>query len=134
MVFPQDAYDRRMFLDLYENCGELFFVAECEGEIVGYAVSCMTRGGVEIVSIAVLPRRRGLGIGAALMRRTLRASAAAGGRWVSLAVRESNARAIAFYERFGFERVRRVPGYYHDGEAAIRMRLGLRPTLGRPRS
>ena len=35
--------------------------------------------------------------------------------------------AIAFYDAFGFERIRRLPDYYPDGEGAIRMRLRLRP-------
>ncbi len=125
-VFPEESYDRDMFLDLHRNCGELFFVARRDGEIVGYATSCLERGGGEIVSIAVEPRLRRHGIGRALMRQTLRALAAAGAEAVSLAVRESNASAIAFYDTFGFERVRRMPGYYHDGEAAVRMRLRLR--------
>lgn len=126
-VFPEDAYDREMFLELHRECGELFFVARWEGEIAGYAVSSLARGGAEIVSIGIEPRLRRLGIGGALMRRTLRALAAAGAQWVSLAVRESNTRAMAFYEPFGFERVRRLPGYYHDGEAGVRMRLRLQP-------
>lgn len=126
-VFPEDTYDREMFLDLHTKCGELFFVARWGSEIAGYATSCVERGGGEIVSIAVDPRLRRHGIGRALMRQTLRAFTAAGVETVSLAVREGNAAAIAFYDSFGFERVRRLPDYYHDGEAAVRMRLRLRP-------
>ncbi len=125
-VFPEESYDRDMFLDLHRKFGGLFFVARWDSEIAGYATSCLERGGGEIVSIAVDPRLRRHGIGRALMRQTLRALAAAGAESVSLAVRESNAGAIAFYDAFGFERVRRVPSYYHNGEAAVRMRLRLR--------
>jgi ribosomal-protein-alanine N-acetyltransferase len=124
-VFPEESYNREMFLDLHHKCGELFFVARWAAEIAGYATSCLERGGGEIVSIAVDPRLRRHGIGRALMRQTLRALAVAGAEFVSLAVRESNAGAIAFYDSFGFERVRRVPDYYHDGEAAVRMKLRL---------
>ncbi len=125
-VFPEESYDREMFLDLHRKCGQLFFVARWGHEIAGYATSSLERGGAEIVSIAVDPRLRRHGIGRALMRQTLRALTAAGAESASLAVRESNGAAIAFYDSFGFERVRRVPDYYHDGEAAVRMRLRLR--------
>lgn len=36
-------------------------------------------------------------------------------------MRVSNETAIAFYRRFGFTRVRRVRGYYEDGEDGWRM-------------
>ncbi len=88
--------------------------------------SSVERGVGEIVSIAVDPRLRRLGIGRALMRQTLRALVFEGAESAALAVRESNLDAIAFYESFGFERARRVPDYYEDGEAAVRMKLKLR--------
>jgi ribosomal protein S18 acetylase RimI-like enzyme len=40
-------------------------------------------------------------------------------------VRSDNGAAKHFYERFGFKRVRTVPGYYEDGASGVRMRLAL---------
>lgn len=47
----------------------------------------------------------GRGVGAALMRASLDAARSAGRRTLWLGVWEQNARAIAFYERWGFEKV-----------------------------
>ena len=121
-VFPEDAYDREMFLDLHRKCGGLFFVAKVDGEVAGYAVSCLARGNGEIVSLGVARRFRRHGVGKALMRRTLRALASAGARAAVLAVRVDNTAAIEFYRGFGFRSERRVPRYYQDGGGALRMR------------
>lgn len=121
-VFPDDAYDREMFLELHGKCGRLFFVAKVDGEVAGYAVSCLGRGNGEIVSIGVARRFRRHGVGKALMRRTLRALAKAGARAAVLAVRVDNTAAIEFYRGFDFRRERRVPRYYQDGADALRMR------------
>ena len=42
---------------------------------------------------------------------------------IYLEVRESNAGAVEFYERFNFIKDRVVPGYYESGEGAIIMYL-----------
>ncbi len=124
-VFPEDAYGRELFLDLYRKYSGLFFVAATGDGIAGYCLSAVARGCGEIVSIAVGRRWQGQGIGGKLMRRSVRALAAAGVRAVTLAVREKNTPAIQFYRRLGFVRVRRVPAYYEDGGNALRMRLQL---------
>jgi [ribosomal protein S18]-alanine N-acetyltransferase len=121
-VFPGEAYDREIFLDLYGQSKPFFLVARVGRRIVGYAVSAVARGRGEIVSIGVDPRRRREGIGKALMRRSLRTLAMAGVRTVSLAVRVDNLAAIEFYRGFGFKRIRRLPGYYQQGIDALRMR------------
>ncbi len=57
----------------------------------------------EIHDIAVLPWCRTAGIGHRLLTRTLTSMQAAGVEVCYLEVRESNAQAIRFYERRGFE-------------------------------
>ena len=89
-------------------------IAEREGEAVGYA---MMRDGVapesipaafaasdsmEIARLYAVQRHIGAGIGSALMRRCLTEAVTLGRRTVWLGVWERNARAIAFYERWGF--------------------------------
>jgi [ribosomal protein S18]-alanine N-acetyltransferase len=124
-AFPHEAYDRQIFLDLYQQCGGLFYVVRQGRPVVGYMVTCISRRGAEIVSIAVHPASRGHGAGAALMRQTLRRLKQLGIGLVTLMVRVSNASAIRFYCRFGFERVRRVPRYYGDGADGLLYRLRL---------
>ena len=56
--FPRDPYPNEFFLDLFENCGRLFFIAKHSGRIAGYVVTCTGKRDAEIVSIAVDPLHR----------------------------------------------------------------------------
>ena len=121
--WPYDAFDR--FL------GEPgFLVAQgADGAVVGYVVSDVipNHGGSigHVKDLAVHPKRRGRGIGRALLDRSIRTLAAQGAPTVKLEVRESNDTAISLYEDFGFQPLRRIPGYYEDGEDAVVMVLDL---------
>ena len=86
------------------------FLAEKENELVGYVL--LRDGGVsscvhdtpalEIARLYAGRRWIGAGIGARLMRHCLDEAAARGKHSLWLGVWERNARAIAFYERWGF--------------------------------
>lgn len=81
-----------------------------------------------LISIAVLEEYRGRGVGSALLSATIEALRDVYDvEAVYLEVRVSNTRAIKLYEKFGFRRVRRVKGYYMDGEDAYVMVLRLKP-------
>jgi len=43
----------------------------------------------------------------------------------TLTVKVNNHRARAFYESYGFRKIRMVPGYYEDGADGVLMRLRL---------
>ena len=80
----------------------------------------------EILNLAVEPESRRQGIASVLLAAALAASRAAGAKSVYLEVRESNAGAIAFYGRNGFEPTGRRAHYYQDPpEAAVVMSLAL---------
>jgi ribosomal protein S18 acetylase RimI-like enzyme len=57
-----------------------------------------------VLGIGVIKKYRARGIGPALLQAALDKARAVGLTRVELTVREENARAIALYERFGFER------------------------------
>ncbi len=119
--FGEEAYTREMFLNLARDCGDLFFVARSAGRVAGYIVSGLRADRAEVISIAVDPACRGMGLGKALMSRTLRDLERRGARRAGLMVRASDAAAISFYSGFGFRPVRRVADYYGDGGEALRM-------------
>jgi ribosomal-protein-alanine N-acetyltransferase len=99
------------------------------GGVIGYSITCITRRllrrRAELISIAVDPAVRGKGAADALMAATLRRLKRRSIPRIGLTVRVTNQRAIAFYERYGFRRVRRVARYYEDGEDALLFRLDL---------
>lgn len=123
--FPEEPYSREMFVELYEECGDLFFVAKRAGRIAGYMVTCAGKTSAELVSIAVAPGHRRSGVAARLLARTIRTLRKRGIERLRLMVRTTGSPAIALYRRFGFVRTGRVARYYEDGGDAYRMSLPL---------
>ena len=91
----------------------IVLLAEREGEIAGYVllhdgvtpagpVRVELTNAIEIARLYAGKRWIGTGLGAALMQRCLDTAAARGRTWIWLGVWERNARAIAFYARWGF--------------------------------
>ena len=93
--------------------GTLFLIAEVNGAAQGYvrlregpAPACVSGARpLEIVRLYARQAFIGRGVGAALMRASLAEAARRGCDSVWLDVWEHNPRAIAFYERWGFNKV-----------------------------
>ncbi|NLF26639.1 MAG: GNAT family N-acetyltransferase [Clostridiales bacterium] len=90
-------------------------VAEEDGEILGLYILHPNNvgrcGHIANASYAVSSRRRGRGVGEALVRHCLKMGGELGFRLLQFnAVVRTNARAIRLYERLGFRRIGEVPG------------------------
>ncbi len=104
-----------------------------ENETVGFIVGRFVIGGeieieydAEIYNIAVIDRLQGNGFGQILFDAFLAKCSDRDVANIWLEVRESNVRAIAFYEKNGFERVQTRSHFYDNPrEHAILMRLSL---------
>ena len=127
--FGQWAWDRNLFAEHIRKCGETFLVAVRQDRVIGYCITWIFPGLVrrraELVSIAVDPVVRGKGAADALMTAALRALQRRGIPRLGLMVKVTNERARAFYEKYRFRRIRRVPHYYEDGEDGLLFRLDL---------
>ena len=114
--WPHDAFER--LLD-----EPAFLVAERDGVVAGFVVADRTpnhgRDIGHVKDLAVHPDARGEGIGRTLLRSALARLRATGVAVVRLEVREGNDPARSLYADEGFEPVRRVGGYYRDGEDAL---------------
>src|SRR5688572_5259966 len=92
---------RRNIREGYPQC-----VALVEEKVVGWCdalpIDRPTRAHTGVLGIGVLAEFRGRGIGAALIRETLKKARANGLTRIELSVREGNASVIGLYERFGF--------------------------------
>ena len=71
------------------------------------------------LAIAVVPSRRGHGVGDALLTALCERAQAEGHRALSLSVERSNDALVSFYEKHGFERV------HEDGGDSVTMRREL---------
>lgn len=90
-------------------------------EMLGFILSRFAADEAEILTIAVKPRRRGLGIASRLMKANMARLQAAGAKSWFLEVEAQNVAALALYKRFGFEQVGERKSYYRkaDGDAAL---------------
>ena len=103
-------------------------VARVRGEAVGMASGTApdADGVAELISMWVAPSARGEGVGDALVGEVVRWARAAGAEVLALDVVESNAAAIALYERHGFVLVGPVEDPDPDTDKPeVRMRLAL---------
>lgn len=116
--WPAHEYER-VALDRW---GSAFCLVaeEPAGEIAGLLAAALAAGEAEVQNLAVVPEKRRRGLASTLLAAALERLSAAGAQSVWLEVRESNQEAIAFYERHGFRRAGRRPGYYSSPpEAAL---------------
>jgi len=101
---------------------------------IGFVVGRFVLGGqiaavtdAEIYNIAVSPQEQRKGLGQMLFDAFQRECQIREVTTIWLEVRESNLRAIGFYEKNGFERVQTRPSFYDNPrEHALLMRLALK--------
>lgn len=100
--------------------GEVW-VAESDGLPVGILIGRVAADEYEIFNLAIRKAFRRRGIATQLVRASLASAQTAGARNSYLEVRASNERAIAFYERMGFQARGRRPNYYRgpDEDAVL---------------
>jgi len=126
-----ENYTQSFFMQHYRKFPKAFLVAEVEGKVVGY-IMCRVEHGISnfkfaltkkghVISIAVLPEYRRMGIGYNLMVKGMEALKEYGATEVYLEVRVSNYPAIHLYEKLNYVIVNRIYGYYADGEDAYVM-------------
>lgn len=104
-----------------------FGLIEPEG---GMLLARVAADEAEVLTLAVLPHRRGQGLGRALLNRAMAEAYQRGAASMMLEVAVDNAEARALYARAGFTQVGRRNGYYADGSDALVLRaeLGASPS------
>lgn len=92
------------------------------GRVDGAAVVFRRRnsGRARLYSLAVAVPARGQGLARALLAAAESEAIRCGCETLGLEVRIDNDAAIALYERHGYHRVARLPGFYEDGTDAWR--------------
>ncbi|MBS9337031.1 ribosomal protein S18-alanine N-acetyltransferase [Fructobacillus parabroussonetiae] len=96
--------------------GRTAFLLAADGQ--GFLSYSQVLDEIEIGDLAVLPEAQGQGIGSCLLKELL--DKQPNSRFY-LEVKEGNHRALALYQRLGFQAYRTRPHYYQDGQAAILM-------------
>ena len=99
----------------------LWIVAVEDDVVAGYIGSQSVEGEADMMNVAVHPDYRRRGIGAQLVEHLITALREAGNHMLALEVRDSNAPAIAMYEKLGFVQVGLRPNYYRDPKEDARI-------------
>lgn len=97
----------------FVNKANCFYVAEKDGEIVGYIGLSISLDEGYILNVATLPNYRRQGIAKALINNIINMYSDKL-RFITLEVRPSNTAAVKLYEGFGFEQVGERKNYYSN--------------------
>ena len=134
MAVEVRAYPFPWTAGIFRDClraGYPMWVQEQGGQLVGYAVLSIAADEAHLLNLCTAPGHEGRGLGRRLLQSMLRIARGHRAQRMFLEVRPSNPRAIALYERSGFNEIGRRPRYYpdHDGrrEDAIVMAMELLP-------
>lgn len=122
----KDPYPSTLILTLSRLSPEYFLVAEVSGKPAGYISALAKFGGTaHLISLAVHPQYRKLGVAKSLVKTLIGRLKAGGFMKVTLEVRVSNKPAMTLYQSLGFKPSGKLPSYYEDGEDAQVMVLSL---------
>jgi ribosomal-protein-alanine N-acetyltransferase len=102
---------------------ELVVMTDGTAGVIGYAVLWCVLDQGELANVALTPERRGVGLGAHLLRYLLSVATGRGVKKLFLEVRASNERALDLYHRFGFDDVGLRRGYYDNPKEDARVML-----------
>lgn len=125
------AYPYPWSLGNFRDClqaGYSCWVAEVDGELMGYSVLMAAAGEGHLLNCCVSPPWQGLGYGRLLMAHLIATARGHGVECIYLDVRPSNLPALRLYQRLGFEGIALRRDYYpadQGREDALVMRLKL---------
>jgi ribosomal-protein-alanine N-acetyltransferase len=94
------------------EAGHIGLVSEQDGGVQGFAILSIVDDEASLLNIAVKPEFQSLGIGYKLLQALVEIGKREGVSRFILEVRESNTKAISFYEKAGFCFIARRKAYY----------------------
>jgi len=123
----RESYEVPMYMGLFNSWPDGFRVVELEGTLVAFILGMVSGPSqARVLLLAVNPQFRGHGLGSQLLWEFMQGAAVLPADTITLEVRVSNQRAVAFYQHMGFTVAGLIPTYYKDGESAHLMTRPLR--------
>ena len=131
-LFADDAWSARTWWsELAGRPQRVYFVAQDDDTVVGYAGLSVAGDVADVMTIAVAPAAQGTGVGRLLLDELVAQATAAEVSAVLLEVRSDNDPARKLYEHNGFEQIGVRRRYYQPGDIdALVMRRHLREEQG----
>lgn len=121
ICFDQDRMTKRNFSWMIEKAHADLIVAEVDQTIVAYGL-LLYRSGTSLArlySLAVLPEQQRSGLGKALMTEMEQQAKHQGCVYLRLEVRPDNPKAIALYQKLGYQQFDRKVDFYEDHSEAL---------------
>jgi ribosomal-protein-alanine N-acetyltransferase len=116
---PPFRFTRAAMRTFAEDRRARVVIAEADGELAGFCIVHLERGGVGyVVTLDVAPEWRRKGMASVLMERAEAEAVQAGCSLMALHVFVGNEAAIRFYERMGYEFLRNAKSFYGPGKDA----------------
>jgi [ribosomal protein S18]-alanine N-acetyltransferase len=116
---PVFRFSERAMRRFAEAPGALTALAECDGELAGFAIVQIERHAERVtgyvVTLDVAPAHRGQGLARCLMSEMERKSMAAGAKAMELHVFEQNIPALGLYQALGYGRIAVQADFYGRG-------------------
>ena len=117
-----DAYTLNDYQRWFNYNPDLCLVAVIDRHIAGDVISRIVEGRAELASMATHPSYQRRGVAEALLAETVRRIKARGIHQIDIEVRKTNFIGLSFWKKMGFDVIGEQPGFYGDGEDAIKMR------------
>lgn len=119
LCFEEQAWSYGLFLNELLDGNKHYFVAQLNDEVIGYAGYAQILDEAHIMTIAVKGLYRNKGIGKALLDLIINDATKRKIRAITLEVREGNDKAVALYQKKGFECAGIRKKYYNNTHNAL---------------
>ncbi len=117
-----DPYSLNMLTEEFESPHTVYLVVEENGEILGYGGYSAVLDEADIMTIGIIPKARGLGLGQMLLEKLISHAKEQEIKKMWLEVRVSNLPAITLYKKLGFCEIGIRKEYYaNNREDALTM-------------
>ena len=105
-------WTRGIFRDCLRSNYAMWVQESAAGAVLGYGVLSIAADEAHLLNLCSAPGQQGQGLGQRMLQALLKIAGGHGAQRVFLEVRPSNRRAVALYERSGFNEIGRRPRYY----------------------
>jgi len=128
-LFSADNFPLSKKSFAYHIRNNLLYVAEIDGDIIGYVLVLIKRNNAKLYSIGISEFYRGRKIAKKLLELVFKELVTLGFKRLLLEVRVDNGAAISLYKKMGFYVVKNLKAFYLDGCDAYLMELDIKSNL-----
>lgn len=117
--FDRDCFDKDFIAELLEDEEASVWICPGTNEVQAALYVIWKPDCARLFNVAVAPPMQGKGLGRALVAKAEMEARARGYKELRLELRCDNDKALALYERCGFQKLDRLSGFYDDGAEAL---------------